>query len=539
MDFLLAILPIAVLIYVMTKKRSWPSHISLPFVALLVYFLTLVHFQLDPNLVNATVVNGALSALTPLSIIWGAILLSQTMRRSGAEGIISEWLKRVSPNPVAQLMIVGWAFPFMMEGSSGFGTPAAIAAPLLVGLGFNPVGVTILTLIMNAVPCTFGAVGTPMWFGFSQVPLSPSEILSVSWKSALVHTIAALVVPIIALRFVVGWAEIRQNLVFIYLSILSCVLPALLLSRFTYEFPSLIGGTVGLCLSVLIAKYQVGLARTHAANEVENAPPSQHREQVLAPPPQHREQLLAFAPYLILIAVLVVTRVRFLPLREWLNAESPALPLDLGSLGEFSVSIALVFKLESIFGTSSAWSYNALFVPALIPFVVVVLLSVPLLRIDLSTLKNAVADATHRLSGASITLVGALIMVQLMTLGGDSAQTMIIGRTLANVTGRAWPFFAPVLGALGAFFAGSATVSNLTFAGIQDSIALTLGFDRTSILALQSVGAAMGNMIAISNIVAVTSILGLENQDGFVLKRTVIALAVYALVAGVAGLLLT
>src|SRR5262245_57842555 len=528
MDFFLAILPIAVLIYVMTKKRSWPSHISLPFAAALVYFLSLVHFRFDPNLVNATVVSGALSALTPISIIWGAILLSETMRRSGAEGIISEWLKRVSPNPVAQLMIVGWAFPFMMEGSSGFGTPAAIAAPLLVGLGFDAVGVTILTLIMNAVPVTFGAVGTPMWFGFSQVPLSPSEILSVSWKSALVHTIAALLVPIIALRFVVGWAEIRRNLVFIYLSILSCALPSLFLSRFNYEFPSLIGGAVGLCLSVLIAKYQVGLARTDAAKEVE-----------VAPPPQHRERVLAFAPYLILIAVLVVTRVPFLPLRAWLNAESPALPLNLGSLGIFSVSVALVFRLESIFGTSSAWSYNALFVPSLIPFGIVVLLSVPLLRIDLRTLKNAVADTTNRLSGPSITLVGALIMVQLMTLGGDSAQTMIIGQTFATVTGRAWPFFAPVLGALGAFFAGSATVSNLTFAGIQDSIARTLDFDRTSILALQSVGAAMGNMVAISNIVAVTSILGLENQEGFVLKRTVILLVVYALVAGVSGLLLT
>src|SRR6516165_700941 len=422
MDFLLALLPIGFLIYVMTKKKSWPAHISLPFVAALVYLLVLVHSRLDPNLVNATVMNGMLSALTPISIIWGAILLSQTMRRSGAERIIGEWLKEVSPNQVAQLMIVGWAFPFMMEGASGFGTPAAIAAPLLVGLGFDAVGVTILTLIMNAVPVTFGAVGTPMWFGFSQVPLSPSEILSVSWKSALVHTIAALLVPIIALRFVVGWAEIRRNLVFIYLSILSCALPSLFLSRFNYEFPSLIGGAVGLCLSVLIAKYQVGLARTDTAKEVEVAPPAKEVE--VAPPPQLRERVLAFAPYLILIAVLVLTRVRFLPFRAWLNAESPALPLDLGSLGIFSVSVALVFRLESIFGTSSAWSYNALFVPALIPFVVVVLLSVPLLGIDHRTLKNTVADATNRLSGPTITLVGALIMVQLMTLGDDSAQTM-------------------------------------------------------------------------------------------------------------------
>jgi lactate permease len=528
MDFLLAILPIGFLICVMTKKESWPSHVSLPLAATLVYLLVLVHSRLDPNLVNATVVNGALSALTPISIILGAILLSQAMRRSGAERIIGDWLREVSPNPVAQLMIVGWAFPFMIEGSSGFGTPAAIAAPLLVGLGFDTVRVAILTLTMNSVPVTFGAVGTPMWFGFSQVPLSPSEILSVSWKSAFVHSVAALLVPIIALRFVVGWAQIRQNMGFIYLSILSCVLPSLGLSRFNYEFPSLIGGAVGLSLSVLMAKYHVGLARLHLNHEAE-----------IGQPVRHYNRLRAFAPYLMLIAILIVTRVRFLPFRAWLNAESPALTLDLGSLGEFSVSGALVLKMDSIFGTSSAWSYNTLFVPALVPFVLVVLLSLPLLKLDFNALKTATVDTVGRLRGPSVTLVGALIMVQLMMLGGDRAQTMIIGRTFATATGNSWPFFAPVLGALGAFFAGSATVSNLTFAGIQDSIALTLGFDRTSILALQSVGAAMGNIIAISNIVAVCSILGLVGHDGFVLKRTLIPFVVYALIAGASGLFLT
>src|SRR5215469_12624207 len=215
MDFLLAILPIGFLIYVMTKRKSWPSHVALPFAATLVYLLVLIHSRLDPNLVNATVVNGMLSALTPISLIWGAILLSQAMRRSGAEGVIGEWLKELSPNPAAQLMIVGWAFPFMIEGSSGFGTPAAIAAPLLAGLGFEPVRVAILTLVMNSVPVTFGAVGTPMWFGFSQVPLSPPEMLSVSWKRAIVQTVAALFVPIIALSFMVGWAQISQNMFYI------------------------------------------------------------------------------------------------------------------------------------------------------------------------------------------------------------------------------------------------------------------------------------------------------------------------------------
>src|SRR5262252_10637593 len=308
MDFLLAVLPIAFLIYVMTKKEPWPSQRSLPAAAAVVYFLVLVHSRLDANLVNATVLNGTLSALTPISIIWGAILLAHTMRRSGAERVIGTWLKEVSSNPVAQLMIVGWSFPFMIEGASGFGTPAAIAAPLLVGLGFEPARVAILTLVMNSVPTTFGAVGTPMWFGFSQVPLSPSEILSVSWKRALVHSVAALFVPVIALRSMVGWVQTRENLLYVYLSILSCVLPSLVLSRFNYEFPSLVGGAIGLCLSVLMAKRQLGLAsqairRQAIGSADEDRPPS----------PEEHKPVIAIAPYLMLIGILIVTRVRLFP----------------------------------------------------------------------------------------------------------------------------------------------------------------------------------------------------------------------------------
>ena len=79
-------------------------------------------------------------------------------------------------------MIIGWAFAFSIEGASGFGTPAALAAPLLMGLGFPPVRVAIMTLIMNSVPVSFGAVGTPTWFGLGQLGLSPEAILEIGFR---------------------------------------------------------------------------------------------------------------------------------------------------------------------------------------------------------------------------------------------------------------------------------------------------------------------------------------------------------------------
>ncbi|MCV5388741.1 L-lactate permease, partial [Escherichia coli] len=113
----------------------------------------------------------------------------------------------------------------MIEGASGFGTPAAIAAPILVGLGFPALRVAMLALIMNSVPVSFGAVGTPTWFGLSGLGLSEHDLLEIGRTSALLHTVAAVFIPVIALSFVVSWKSILRNIIFIQLSIFSCTLP--------------------------------------------------------------------------------------------------------------------------------------------------------------------------------------------------------------------------------------------------------------------------------------------------------------------------
>ena len=187
MDFIVSVAPIVLLVFLMTKRNATPSHVALPMTALLVYVLQLVYFGTDANLVNATVVKGVLTALTPILIIWGAIFMFRTMEASGGMDVVRGWLNGISANPAAQLMIIGWAFAFLIEGASGFGTPAALAAPILVGLGFPAVRVAILCLIMNSVPVSFGAVGTPTWFGFGQLGLSEAELLRVSAQSALTH----------------------------------------------------------------------------------------------------------------------------------------------------------------------------------------------------------------------------------------------------------------------------------------------------------------------------------------------------------------
>ncbi|MFT2097493.1 L-lactate permease [Marinomonas sp. 2405UD66-6] len=516
--------PILLLIWLMTKKQAVPSHIALPVTALLVGLIQLFYFQADGRLLMANTLSGILSVLTPISIVAGAILLNRVLAFSGAESVIARWLESISTNAVAQLMIIGWAFAFMLEGASGFGTPAAIAAPMLVGLGFKPLQVAMLALVMNSVPVTFGAVGTPIWFGLEALNLSSEQLLDVSSQTALINLAAAFVVPIIALKFVVSWALIKSNILYILLSILSCTLPYYFLATFNYEFPALIGGAIGLMLSIMLAKRDVGLkAAEQDAAKGEKVPLN--------------KLVIALFPLGLLIVILIVTRIGQLGIKGLLTDGNTWFGFDVGS-AYFSVSQSLILSLEGILNTSVNWSYKTLYVPALIPFLLVVLISIPLLKMTREKVKEAFVDTGRRIKMPLVSLAGALIMVNFMMLGGDHSPIFLIANAFANVTGDSWSYFAAFLGALGSFFSGSATVSNLTFGGIQFSIAEQVGLPVTTVLALQSAGAAMGNMVCINNIIAVSTILGIVNKEGYIIKKTIVPMMAYGVIAALVGFVL-
>ncbi|MCG8700713.1 MAG: L-lactate permease, partial [Bacteroidales bacterium] len=482
----------------MTKKNSMPSFKALPLTALVVYLIMLVVFEADSNEVHATVVNGLLVAWTPVLIIAGAIFLFKTMEVTGGLAVIRKWLNTISNNQVAQLMIVGWAFPFLIEGASGFGTPAAIAAPVLVGLGFPPVRVAILTLVMNSVPVSFGAVGTPTWFGFSQIQLSDIEIMQIGIKSSILNASAALVITSLALMFIVKPKAIIQNIVFILLSVLITVIPYVIVARFNYEFPALVGGAVGLIGTAILAKSGFGLSKQKielqesvGKSNLVKTDTDDAKDIVL----NAKTLLKASFPLWGTLLLLVITRIPQLGIKPLLTAVQPALNLNLGSIGEFSLSASGVIGLSGIFNTSTDWSHSLLFVPSLLPFGLISILAYWWNKSPRKEIGGVLNETMVQMRNPLYALLGALVFVNLMMMGGDQSAVNLIGNNLASVTGNTWQFFSSFLGAVGSFFSGSNTISNLTFAGIQDSIASNLGLDRTTILAMQSVGGAMGNMV--------------------------------------------
>jgi lactate permease len=540
MELVFAALPIAFLIFVMTKKKGMPSTVAFALAALLTYIIRIAFFNTNANLAHAAILSGLLQALTPISIVFGAIFFFVALERSGAMQTLTLWLDGVSRNPIAQLMIVGWSFIFLIEGASGFGTPAALAAPILVGLGFPPMRVAVLCIVMNTIPTSFGAVGTPNWFGFGSLGLAEPQLLEIGLKAALMHAVAALVIPVIALSLVVDWKEIRRNLLFIELAIFSSVLPMATVATFNYEFPSVVGGALGLLLTIFLAKNGVGLAKDKASTAGVIAPGSQstggpqHPE---ASPLRRADVLRALTPLIATVGILLITRIPFLGLRQFLTSEAGSISISLGKLGVFSLSPSLVFQLRGILGEDLHWSHALLFVPSILPFFVAAVVALMLYGCSWNVFRNVAGETFTRLRNPVIALFGALIFVQLLKIDGERASTKILGDALATGTGGLWIYVAGFLGALGSFFSGSATISNLTFGPIQLRIAQDLGVSPTTMLAVQSVGAALGNMVAIHNIVAVCAVLGLKDQEGAILKKTFLPTLAYGIIlATVAGI---
>ncbi|MCK3656375.1 lactate permease [Pasteurellaceae bacterium Macca] len=516
MALFLSIFPIVLLIYLMVKRNALPSYVALPWIAVVVIMIQLIFFGTDISTVSANIMSAIIAVQTPITVIFGAILFNRFSEVSGITNTFRKWLGTINPNPVAQIMIIGWAFAFMIEGASGFGTPAAIAAPILVGLGFHPLKVAMLALVMNSVPVSFGAVGTPTWFGFGPLQLGEEQILQIGSMTALIHAIAALVIPLMALRLIVTWEEIRKNLLFIYISVFACVVPYFFLAQVNYEFPSLVGGAIGLFVSVFVANKGIGLAKVENTFD-EGVPFGQVAK--------------ALFPTGLLIAILIITRIKQLPFKAMMNDATSWISVQLGSLGTFDISHGLIISLKNIFGTSISAGYKFLYVPAFIPFVVTVLIAIPVFALSGSKVKDVFVGSFKQTRNPFIALVGALIMVNLMLVGGDGSMVKIIGKSFAAATGEYWTFFASYLGAVGAFFSGSNTVSNLTFGSVQLSTAELTGLSAGLILALQSVGGAMGNMVCINNIVAVSSVLNMDKQEGAIIKRTVVPMFVYGIIA--------
>ncbi|KAA0874110.1 L-lactate permease [Nitrincola tapanii] len=545
---LLAFAPL-VLAAILLVGLHWPAKRAMPVVFLVTALIALTAWEMSFNRVLASTLQGLILTGAILWIIFGAILLLNTLKHSGAITAIRGGFSSISPDRRVQAIIVAWLFGCFIEGASGFGTPAAVAAPLLVALGFPALAAVMIGMMIQSTPVSFGAVGTPIVVGVSggldKAGISEALIAQGSdWEFfyrlitsevAIIHAIVGILMPlfmcVMLTRFFGknrSWKEGLNMAPFAIFAGLAFVLPYAAAGVFLGpEFPSMIGALVGLMIVVPAAKKGFLLPRDNWEFAEAKDWPAEWMgnieiklDSLTAKSPMSIG--LAWLPYILLAILLVVSRV---------NAEVKAF---------FTQN--LVLSWSNLLGEAGvSGSIQFLYLPGGI-MVLVVLATFLLHRMKFSELKAAVGESSRTLLGAGFVLIFTIPMVRILINSGvNLAELPSMPRAMAELVagsvGDIYPFFAASVGALGAFIAGSNTVSNLMMSQFQFDTAGLIGVSGALLVAAQAVGAAAGNMVAIHNIVAASATVGLLGREGKTIRMTIIPTLYYLVMAGLLTML--
>ncbi|MFY2157325.1 L-lactate permease [Cytobacillus firmus] len=542
---LIATLPI-VSVFLFLVILRWPAKRAMPVSLILTILMAMFIWKVPGNQIAAASVKGIVTALEVGVIVFGAILLLNTLKASGAIFTIRKGFMSISPDRRVQTIIVCWLFGSFLEGAAGWGAPATIVGPLLVAIGFPAMGAVMVALILQSTPVSYGAVGTPILIGvhsgLKDSPLVQSYIAeqgttfdayinAIGGQVALIHGVIGIFIPLFMVTMLTYFfgknKSIAEGLAiwkFAVFAGLAFTVPyALVANLLGPEFPSLIGGLIGLAIVVPAAKK--GLFTPVKAWDFEEKShwnPSWTGSLDVDATDKPKKQisfLAAWLPYLLVAVLLVLTRVQYLPFSAWLQA--------------------FVLKFESVFGTAITIESKPLNLPGVI-FIVVSLLSIFIFKMNVRDYGQAVKDSFKTIVSAMAALVFAVPMVQVFINSGINAadftsMPLALAEGISNIFGSYWPLAAPTIGAIGAFAAGSNTVSNMMFSLFQFGVADNILASPATIVALQAVGGAAGNMICVHNVVAASSSAGLIGREGSLIRKTLIPMTFYVIFAGGIG----
>ncbi len=523
---LLAFLPIlATLILMMVF--NWPAKRCLIISWAMASVFGIVFWKIDVMALLASSLYGILSSLDVLIIITGAILVMNTLKTSGATAAINRGFMNICPDKRIQACIIGFAFCSFIEAAAGFGTPAALAGPLLVCLGFPPMAAAMITLTFDSAAVSFGAVGTPVTAALNSLGMADNAVFisQFSFWTALPHAIVSIILPLIVLLMTTklfssnkSFKPALQAAPFALFTGLSFAVPLLLISIFIgYEFASLIASLFSIAATVLAAKNGFLVPKqTWDFGDSSDWDKEWLATSEVSPIKESKMSLImAWVPYLLIAAILVITRIPQLGIKDLLSAGAP-----------------FVIKINNILGFEKLdWSLKWAYLPGTF-FILISLVTNVIHKMDKEMIKRSWSDTIKQVSGAALALVFGLALVEVMKYKNAADTSMLdeMATALAMVGKNLFVLISPFIGVLGAFVSGSATVSMNLFSNLQYNTAAVLNLPPVFILSMQCVGAAVGNMVCINNAVAASATIGTTGREGKLIKTNVIPMLIYTLI---------
>ncbi len=517
---LAAAIPVLFIFWALIIKKMKGYLASLLTLIVAILFAVLV-YKMPLTLAMLSGFNGILYGLFPICwIIIGALFLYNVTVASGQFEIIKSSVASITSDRRIQAVLIAFSFGAFLEGAAGMGTPVAITAAMLAGLGFNPLYAAGLCLIANTAPVAFGAIGIP--------------ITTASQVSGL---------PEMAISMMVGRTlPFLSVLVPFYLTILMCgikrsieVLPAILVSGISFAFfqwlvsnyvspmlPDIIAGLASIICLIILLRFWQPSSEWHFKDQQEPA-----AENFLS---FTKGQILrAWSPFIVMTVMIVAWGLQ--PVKELLNTagqikfDIPGLKNTIMTAGGNPLVIRpFDFNYLSAAGT-------ALLLSGIISVSLTGLKPAQGFRLFFSTL--------YQLRYTIITIASVLGFAFVTNYSGMSITIALA----LSATGVLFPFFAPVLGWLGVFLTGSDTSSNALFCKLQHATAVEIGVDPVVTVASNATGGVTGKMISPQSIAVGTASTGLVGKESdlfrFTFKHSFIMLLVICVLTFLQAYLIT
>lgn len=468
-------------IVVLKKPAKWVSLLGMIYTIV----IAMAFFKAKQDLVIDQGISGIVSALQTMCVIFGAFTMLSVLKFSRAMDKINTTIADITDDRRIQVIVIAFCFGAFLEGAAGAGTPAAVAAPFLVGLGFDPLTAAAACLIANGIPASFGGAGLSTIVGTGGVTdVVPTMIAS--GAAGRLHMIGGFIVPTILVITLFGKKAVKGLEGFlVYISLIWGGAMFVLSNFIGPELTALGTG----CISLIAVVIYVKLFRVNTPEEYRYRPSGGVQQQRFTP-------LQAMSPYLILVIALPVIR--------------------------FTVPLGILTR----FGYPT-WVGTVIFAVAIIGSLI--------LRSP-DVIIPAIKEAIKAVIPAFIAMGSLLVLANIMNKAG---MMSLIATTLANTTGFLYPAMAVAIGALGSFMTGSTLGSNIMFAPLQVQAAELLGMNPGMLVGAGSSGGALGNMVCPNNVVAVGITVGLTGQEGVIMKRVLKVFLLVVLIYGVFAMLYT
>lgn len=502
--FFACIFPFLVLfgsIFVLRKSVFWSA---LAAISVLLIVLTML-WQVPTTAVLAAFVKSGLVTLDIVAILIAALFLVALLQDVGSINVIKKALIAVSPDRRIQALLIGLFFVGFIEGIAGFGTPAMLAAPLLVAVGFPVRAAILVSLVGNTVSTAFGAVGTPFLIGLSQGISPYLQVTGEASGSTLTQTLLFFSLIGFPLAILLPWALLlllthtfggnwKDGLAVWKQSILASLcftIPVNAIALlFGFEFPSLLGSIIGGALFVLLLRlpfFSIDTVWTFTKsiaikNYNRTNTSSTKTEQI-----NLTSVFLATLPYLTVVIFLIASRFPELPFKD------------------FALT-SLAINVEKISDIQIDHTLRPLYSPALY-LLLGGLTAILIYKPSSTNVKKILQKTIAKSFRPTRTLLALIFLAQLLLFSNNNSANNpsipVFAATMVSTIPIAWPLIAPFIGMFGALIAGSVTVSNILFGNFQAQTAVLGNYSVPLILALQVLGATGGNMIALHNIIAV------------------------------------